>query len=102
MKTIHGIQQLTAGEKERIHRAVLRILAEIGVKVESNRILDRLGDFGADVNRPTQIARFPQALIEQFIGESEPVAERVAEPRVECSVGIYIGKYLNPRANQFE
>jgi trimethylamine:corrinoid methyltransferase-like protein len=41
---------LSGGDVERIHRGALKVLAEVGVRVESQKLLGLLGDFGGAVD----------------------------------------------------
>ena len=48
---------------DRIHRATVRILSEIGVRVYHDGVLDRLTDAGADVDKESQLVRIDERLL---------------------------------------
>ena len=91
---------LDASEIEQIHAAMLRILAEVGVKIENDTILSRLADLGGQVNRQAQIVQFPPAAVERFIGDSEEFDWREAKPRITAAAGIFLGRYLDPETDE--
>ena len=56
--TYHSAEQL-----DRLKQATLDILERIGVKFASGRALDILAEHGCDVDRETQVVRFPPELV---------------------------------------
>ena len=54
---------LSTSEIERIHEAALEVLEDIGIRFPSDRALAVLERGGCDVDRATQIARLPRALV---------------------------------------
>jgi trimethylamine--corrinoid protein Co-methyltransferase len=58
---------LGEGQRERIHRESLRILAEVGVRFRSGRARQILAAHGARVNADTQIVRIPAELVQQAL-----------------------------------
>ena len=58
---------LSADHVEEIHRASLRILAEVGIEVLGDRALDRLAAAGATVDRSNRRVRMEGGLVEQLI-----------------------------------
>ncbi|MFH1707978.1 MAG: trimethylamine methyltransferase family protein [Planctomycetota bacterium] len=95
--------EMTAADKARMHAAVLRVLAEMGVKVENRTLLDKLRGFGAEVDLETEVARFPSRLIQEFLDRVEPpAAPDSPRPAVYAGTGIYMGKYLNPATGRHE
>ena len=61
------IEILTADEVETLHRASLRILAEIGVEVLGDGALDLLARSGASVDRDRRNVRFDPGHVEELI-----------------------------------
>jgi len=51
-------------DREQVHEASLRILAETGVRFHGERALPLLSESGAGVDRETGIARLPRAVVE--------------------------------------
>jgi trimethylamine--corrinoid protein Co-methyltransferase len=54
---------LRQADIDRIHRATVRILSEIGVRVYHNGVLDRLTDAGAEVDKESQLVRIDERLL---------------------------------------
>ena len=52
---------LNSAEIRKIHDTSMRILSEIGVKINHDEILDLLSDAGALINKETKVARVPRA-----------------------------------------
>jgi trimethylamine---corrinoid protein Co-methyltransferase len=61
------VQVLSAEECSRIHEETLIILGKTGVRIDTERGRNHLGDAGAIINKETHIVRFPPALVEQCI-----------------------------------
>src|SRR5262245_58892571 len=61
------IEILSADEVETLHRASLRILAEIGVEVLGDRAIDLLESAGATVNRWTRRVTLDPAHVEELV-----------------------------------
>ncbi|MDH4142291.1 MAG: trimethylamine methyltransferase family protein [Chloroflexota bacterium] len=61
------VEILSADQVEAIHRASLRILAEIGMEVLGDRALDALGRAGARVDRLTRNVRLDPAQVEELV-----------------------------------
>lgn len=55
---------LDEADRERVHEASLRILAETGVRFHGERALPLLADAGAQVDPEAGVARMPRALVE--------------------------------------
>ncbi len=60
-------QIVSADELEAIHLASVRVLEEIGVKVQDARSLNLLKGLGADVDPETEIVKFDRALIDEVM-----------------------------------
>ena len=61
------LEVLSADHVEEIHRASLRILAEVGVEVLGDRAIDRLAAAGAEVDRTTRRVRLDPGLVEESV-----------------------------------
>lgn len=81
---------LSRTEIETIHRNVLRILAEVGMLVESDDLLEALAAVGGQVTRASQTVRFPVAFVERFLAESVPYDWETAVPHLSASAGVYL------------
>jgi len=93
---------LGRAEVERVHRSALRVLHEVGVKVESETLLSLLGDYGGEVGPDEQRVRFPSAFVEQFIADSDKYDWESHQPRFGCYAGIYNSLYHNPETDGLE
>lgn len=60
---------LTQEELAKVHEASLKIISEVGIKIEHQVALEKLSDAGARVDFQKQIACFPPALVEKAIKE---------------------------------
>ena len=61
------LEVLSADHVEDIHRASLRILAEVGVEVLGDRAVDRLAAAGATVDRSNRRVRMDGAMVEALV-----------------------------------
>jgi trimethylamine--corrinoid protein Co-methyltransferase len=93
---------LSGGDVERIHRGALKVLAEVGVRVESQKLLGLLGDFGGAVDLASSRVRFPSAWVEQFIADSVKYDWSAHRPSFHTFAGIYACLYLNPETDTLE
>ena len=69
------IQALDRNEIERIHSAMVSILAHTGLSVEHESLREAYAAYGARVDHEAQRVWFPEDVIERFLGETEPVDE---------------------------
>lgn len=60
---------LTMNEMELIHNSALRVLAEIGMRIEHEEALKALQAVGCDVDLYRQEVRFPSVVVENAIGK---------------------------------
>ena len=91
---------LAPHEIELIHAAMLRIVSEVGMKVQNDTILARLADMGGEVDRQAQVVRFAPDVVERFIADSHKADWTNVEPRVTASAGIFLGRYLDPETDK--
>ena len=61
------LEVLSPDQVEDVHRASLRILAEVGIEVLGDRAIDHLAAAGATVDRATRRVRLEPALVEELI-----------------------------------
>lgn len=64
------LKVLDRNEEDLVHSLSLRVLDEIGVKVHSRSVLDILENAGAPVDRRTEIAKIPEAMVKKAIGDA--------------------------------
>lgn len=63
---------LSNEECEDIHYSSLEVLDETGLKIESKKALDKLDEFGCDVDRRTSIVKFPSYIVEECLKLTRP------------------------------
>ncbi len=61
------LKVLSEDEKAQIHERTLKILAETGVRVNTEKGRKYLKDAGADVDENTKIVRFPRLMVEESL-----------------------------------
>ncbi len=61
------LQVLSQDEKAQVHERTLKILAETGVQVNTEKGRQYLEGAGADVDENTNIVRLPRALVEESL-----------------------------------
>ena len=71
----NGLNVLTDDEITQIHLATLDVLWSVGIKVESARARELLGDHGCLVDETARVVKFPANLVEDAI-QSTPAAYR--------------------------
>jgi trimethylamine--corrinoid protein Co-methyltransferase len=91
---------MTPEEVELIHRSAMRILSEVGMEVQNQRLLKVLADHGLQVDRQSERARFPPPLVERFVVEAEKCDWQTTAPRVGGSAGVYHGLYHDPASGE--
>jgi len=64
------VEVLSADQIEAIHRASLRVLAEIGMRVDSEYVRKILADAGAEVDHESTIVRMDGAMIDEFMAHA--------------------------------
>ena len=62
---------LSDQEATAIFDTMARILAEVGVHVQSRRMLDRLAEFGGRVDYSSMRVTFSRDFIDRFVAESD-------------------------------
>jgi len=92
---------LSPVEEEAIHQNVLRILDEVGVRVENASLIERLVGCGARVDSRDPVVRFSPEFVEEFLVQSEHFDGATIAPTVSASVDVYLGAYLDPETDEF-
>ncbi|MBI4928967.1 MAG: trimethylamine methyltransferase family protein [Anaerolineae bacterium] len=96
----HPYDLLSAVEMDCIHRNVLRILAEVGIEIQNERLLADLAGFGLQVDLAAQRVRFPAPVVERFLADARKDSPPAHPRQVSGSAGIYHGKFHDPQSNQ--
>ena len=58
---------LSKDEEDEVHELSLKVLAEIGVKIDSDSVLGMVADAGAEVDRRTRVAKIPGTMVEEAL-----------------------------------
>jgi len=61
---------LSPGELERIHEATFEIMEDVGIRFPSDRALSVLEENGCEVDRATQVAKLPRALVMDAVSKA--------------------------------
>lgn len=83
-----------------IHRAMLRIVSEVGLKIEAPQLVVKMAEGGGTPHEDGRVT-FTAEYVERFIAESDPFDWARAAPRAGAHLGIYHGPYLDPETNEF-
>ena len=90
---VHGSASILSREdRQRIHGAAVRILGEIGARVDHERLRGRLADAGAAIEADG-VVTLSESTIDELIAASR-IAERPSELRFNA--GGYPQRYLDP------
>ncbi|MCS7254787.1 MAG: trimethylamine methyltransferase family protein [Armatimonadetes bacterium] len=93
---------LEKSEEDLVHLTMLRILDEVGLIVEDEDVIDKLGEFGGRVDRDRMKVSFSAQFVEQFIAESQRFDWESIKPSVSGHAGVYFGYYLDPETDDFK
>ena len=95
---VRGVAKVLEKEEiDLIEKNAFRILEEIGVVVEEERIRQVLADHGATVDEEHQRVKFSRRFLENFLAGSDK-SEIKREP-ILCDAGSYPLRYLVPETN---
>jgi trimethylamine--corrinoid protein Co-methyltransferase len=90
------IRVLSDADQDQVHEKTVKILAETGVKVESDLGRDYLKNAGAGVDENTKIVRIPQRLLEECL-QTAPKKFSLGARRPDWGLGMNEGEcYLMP------
>jgi len=78
----HAYNLMSPAEVELVHSSTLRILREVGMEVQNQRLRKVMADLGLQVDFQSQRVRFPSPWVERFISEAEKQDWEKARPRV--------------------
>ncbi len=82
------VEVLTGEQVETIHRASLRVLNEIGMRVLEDGARDRLARAGAMVDHTSKMVRFDPAFVEEMVALAPPGFRlRARNPKHDVTVG---------------
>ena len=92
--------EFTRTDLENVHRNVLRVLDEVGIAIEHDRLLEALAGVGAAVDRGAQRARFPRPLVEEFLAGVPRLDWTRRRPSLTVRASLYAGRYLEARTGR--
>ena len=90
---------LTKIQAASIHQSALRVLSEVGVRVEHSEVRSRLTIAGGTRDEANELVRFPPQAVEKLIAEATKKPLSNDSPRVSAGVGIYQCQYLDPHSS---
>lgn len=61
------IRVLSNEDMEKIHQGALTILADVGMKIESEKALSYLKNVGCEVDESTYVVKFPRKVVQQYV-----------------------------------
>jgi trimethylamine:corrinoid methyltransferase-like protein len=96
----HPFNILSEAEVQRLHRKVLRLLAEMGMEIQNAALLTRLADAGFPVDLARQRVTFPQRQVEQFFSRVNKYDWENHVPRIGACAGVYHGYFHDPASGQ--
>ncbi len=85
------LRVLSDADRDRVHEKTVKILAETGVKVESDLGRDYLKKAGAEVDETTKIARVPRNLLEESL-QAAPKKFSLGARRPDWDLGMNEGE----------
>jgi len=91
---------LSRPQVETVHRNALRVLEQVGVKVEHEVLRRRLDSVGGKVSDAAGVVRFPARAAERAIADAPKTPISDAPARVSARVGIYHSRYLDPVSDE--
>jgi trimethylamine---corrinoid protein Co-methyltransferase len=91
---------LKEDEVTRIHQGALRILAEMGMEIKNQYLLDILAASGLPVDAEEQRVRFPSPWVESWIADCERIDWDNIVPGITASAGVYFSRYHDPDTRQ--
>ena len=97
----NGMDVLSLREKETIHRNALRILAEIGLVIEHEELLEALAAYGLRVELSQQRVYFPEDTVNAFLSGIPRIDWTTRVPDLTVTVATFIGYYLDPETGEY-
>ncbi|MCL5994714.1 MAG: trimethylamine methyltransferase family protein [Chloroflexi bacterium] len=93
---------LTTEQVTTIHHNALRVLAEIGVKVEHPAVRARLAAIGGTCTGVDEQVRFAPPVTERHIADAPKTPMRAGPPSISVHSGVYQSLYLDPDTGSYE
>jgi len=96
----HPYPLMTDPEARLIQDSALHILSEMGMEIQSQRLLKVMAEAGLPVNFQTERVWFPIPFMEDFIAQAEKHDWETSQPEVSASAGVYHSLYHDPATDQ--
>lgn len=93
---------LSQVEVAEIHRGALRILSEMGMEIQNQRLLVCMAEANWPVDFSAQRVHFPANKVEEFISEADHYDWSIKNPSLSVSATVYHSQYLNPHTGNLE
>jgi len=91
---------LSVAQVELLHRNALRVLAEIGVRVEHTKVREMLAAIGGQRDESAETVRFAPALVERLIEDANKQPMPEGAPQIGLTCGLYRSLYHDPESNR--
>jgi len=91
---------LSLAQVELIHQNALRVLTEIGVRVEHATVREMLAAIGGERDEHAETVRFAPALVEQLIGDANKQPMPEGAPQIGLGCGVYQSWYHDPETDR--
>jgi len=95
MRSWGSANVLNESEVEMIEKNALRILSEIGLKLENSRMQEVLSGCGAKVDKKKERVHFSEKFVSDFLASSQRI-ELPNTPSISCGAGSYNQNYMPP------
>jgi trimethylamine--corrinoid protein Co-methyltransferase len=90
------LRVLSDADRDQVHEKTIKILAETGIRVETDLGRDYLKKAGAEVNETTKIVRIPRSMLEESL-QAAPKKFSLGARRADWDLGMNEGEcYLLP------
>jgi len=96
----HSFEVMTHSEMEMIHQGVMRILGEMGMEIQNQKLLAVCAEYGCSVDFDRQRVRFPVAIVEQFLERVDKVNWDKVRPEISATAGVYHSFYHEPNTQR--
>ena len=95
MNVRSSVSIMTENELERIEAAAKKILAETGLNLQHEEMLEDMGEQGWKVDKKNEKVYFQPEKVEAFLEDSEPI-DWSSLPPLRIQGGAYCSRYLPP------
>lgn len=101
LKITPEIDVLTEAEFDMLYSGIIDVTSNLGLEIENERILKRLSDYGAKVDKNEKCAYFSKDMVEELFSENKK-KKKESGFTIASNAEIYEGYFLNPETDQYE